>query len=549
MSASVQPEAGPERFVIEDRLPRVLLSGVFGPYGVDDEFGRKESLMELFHNQVTKAQEAASLRFNHRSFGLYFIAENIRADVTVLDFPSRARFIREIRKGYDIIGISFITPNFLKAQEMARLVRQHAPGARIVLGGHGAAIEGVEKLIDCDHVVKGEGIAWFRRFLGEDPAAPIVHPLLPANERARAFGVPLPTTADSLLVPGVGCVNGCRFCSTSHFFSKAYSPFLRTGHDLFREASRIAEARKTLGFAVMDENFLKDHDRAAELLGEMEKHQRWFRFRAFSSAEAVTAFGLDNLVRLGVDFLWIGFEGQDANAYQKNVGIDARDLVRELRRRGISVLASGILCSEEHTQESVMKEIDFLVGLNADMVQFMLFTALPVTQLYRDLKERGVLLHMLPYEEWHGQKMLNYTHPEFPGDDAEQILKTAFRRDYEVNFSSLYRMSDTAMRGYKTLAAMMNRDACLQARFLQARQKVLEYCQILPLVARYAVSEQERQAALALDRERVALLGPPGLGERCRRGAAQAIGLLWALRLKLIGDTIQPATLVTRYRP
>ena len=63
--------------------PRILLAGVFGPYGVDDDFGRKENVMELFHNQVTKVQGAASFRFHHRSFGLYFLAENINADVTV----------------------------------------------------------------------------------------------------------------------------------------------------------------------------------------------------------------------------------------------------------------------------------------------------------------------------------------------------------------------------------------------------------------------------------------------------------------------------------
>ena len=46
---------------------RILLSGVFGPFGVDDAWGRKENIMELFHNQVTKAQGAASFRFHHLS--------------------------------------------------------------------------------------------------------------------------------------------------------------------------------------------------------------------------------------------------------------------------------------------------------------------------------------------------------------------------------------------------------------------------------------------------------------------------------------------------
>ena len=70
-----------DRSDIEPRK-RVLLTGVFGPFGVDDEYGRKENIMELFHNQVTKGQGIASFRFTHRSFGLYFIASNIDAEVT-----------------------------------------------------------------------------------------------------------------------------------------------------------------------------------------------------------------------------------------------------------------------------------------------------------------------------------------------------------------------------------------------------------------------------------------------------------------------------------
>ena len=42
---------------------RILLSSVFGPYAQDDEFGsRAINPMELYHNQVTRAQGAYSLR-------------------------------------------------------------------------------------------------------------------------------------------------------------------------------------------------------------------------------------------------------------------------------------------------------------------------------------------------------------------------------------------------------------------------------------------------------------------------------------------------------
>jgi len=539
-----------EQRVVAGQHKKILLSGVFGPFGVDDEYGRRENIMELFHNQVTRAQGVSSFRFHHRSFGLYFLAENVDADVTVLDFPTRERFIRELKNGYDIVGISFIAPNFVKAREMARLVRLHAPEAVVLLGGHGAAIEGVERLIDCDHVVKGEGISWLRRFLGQDPAAPFRHPVLPSTERQSILGVPLTGVCSSLLVPGLGCVNGCRFCSTTHFFGKTYTSYLPTGRAIFETASRIADARGTDTFFVMDENFLKDTRRARELLTLMEREQRFFRFQIFSSAEAIMAFGLDELVRLGVNFIWMGVETKSREAnFTKNQGVDPRRLVRELRDRGINVLASGILCMEHHTQENIQEDIDHLVDLEADFAQFMLLTPLPTTALYQEKKAGGLLRENLPFEEWHGQKMLNYDHPQFPGDEPERWIKQAFRQEYEENSSSIFRVTDTALRGYLHLAGLERRDACLEARLVQARERVLEYAPVLPEIARRAVNDLERERVADLTRRLTAALGAPGLRERVLQLAVRVLAARWRWRVRWFGDGIQPATLVTRYLP
>ena len=534
---------------MEEKGPkRILLSGVFGPFGVDDAYGRKENIMELFHKQVTKAQEMGSWRFQQRSFGLYFLAANIHADVTILDFPSRKRFMKELEKGYDVVGISFITPNFLKAREMTRLTRKISPTSTILIGGHGAAIDGVEHLLDCDHVIKGEGIRWLRSYLGQDPHAPIVHPTLPIADRQAAFGVPFPGVASNLLVPGVGCVNGCKFCSTTHFFGRTYTPFLSTGKEIFETAKKIADERGIDEFFVLDENFLKDRHRALALLSEMERHGRYFTFHIFSSAETVTAFGVDNLVRLGVNFVWIGFEASSSKGnFEKNKGIDAQRLTKQLRDRGIIVLASGILCQEHHTQKNIQTDIDFMVALEADLVQFMLLTPLPVTALYQDHKKRGLLREDLPFEEWHGQKYLAYRHPEFPGDSAEKWLMAAFRKDYEVNSSSMYRVVDTVFRGYRHLAGLSRSDACLKTRMEQFRHRSIEYAGILPLVAKYAVNETERTRATVLDREITALFGQPTLKERLRRVAIRALAMRWKLRCDFFGDRIQPPTIVTRY--
>ena len=76
---------------------RVLLSSVFKPFAQDDESGsRAINPAELYHNQVTRAQGPFSLRMFHRTWSLMLLQRNISAPCTVLDFPTRERFVREL---------------------------------------------------------------------------------------------------------------------------------------------------------------------------------------------------------------------------------------------------------------------------------------------------------------------------------------------------------------------------------------------------------------------------------------------------------------------
>lgn len=524
---------------------KILLTSVFGPYGVDDEFGRKESVMELFHNQVTKAQGLASLRFHHRSFGLYFLAENLQAPVAVLDYPTRQRFIAELRRQpYDAVGISSIMPNLAKAREMARLVRELQPEAEILLGGHVTAVENIRQLVDCDHVVRGEGLRWLRRYLGEDEDAPIRHPVIPSAEHKRIFGVPSPGVC-GLLIPGVGCVNGCRFCATSHFFDGEYTPYFPTGEALYQEACRLGDALGTNEFFVMDENFLKDTRRAQELLSCMERDDRMFQFLVFSSAEAIQAFGVENLARLGIEFLWLGAESKH-ETYAKNAGRDLGALVRQLRDYGINVLVSGILFLEHHTPQNIWEDIQYLIDLEGVYTQFMMFTPIPQTKLYREYKARGLIDFDLPYDEWHGQHVLNFHHPHFSPADSTRIINQAFQAEFDQLSSSLHRMLDTAVRGYLTLSQA--KDPWLRRRGQQMRE-IAEHIRLLtPTMHRFAHNALERERVEAVERTCTELFGAPTAKVRATQLFARLLAEAHALRTRYFDRVTQPRTRFERFR-
>ncbi len=425
---------------------KLLLTSVVGPYGVDDEYGEKENKMELFHNQVTREQGIFSYRFNHGTQGLSFLAENIDIPTTVLDFPSSKRFKKELKKGYDYIGISFIVPNFKKAQEMARTVRESSPKTKIILGGHGVSIPNIESMIDHDFICKGEGVSFLRKLFKENANKPIKHPLEYSSFNRQVMGVPWAPDA-GILVPGVGCANKCRFCATSHFFGN-YIPYLKTGREIFDVCCRYEDEKKLTDFGVLDENFLKMKDRALELLELMEKNHRRFSFSIFSSAETLTAIGdLDILVRLGVTFIWLGVESKK-EIYAKNKNINFHNLIVELRRRGISVLASSILFLEEHDKNTIWEDVDFATSLNPDYLQFMQLGPMPGTKLYKDYEKEGKLINDLPYESKHGQGKIWFRHDHFTREESKDFLRLAFEIDYNRNGASMLRAIKTAFQGY-----------------------------------------------------------------------------------------------------
>jgi len=409
--------------------------------------------MELYHNQVTRAQGAFSVRRFHRSWGILMIQANISAPCTVLDFPTREAFARElVTNRYDVVGISSIVVNAGKAREMCRMVRELSPESTIVVGGHVAAIPEIEDMLDADHLVKGDGIAWMREYLGEDAGAPLSHPALSSGFDLRVMGVKIPDMADAsaTIIASVGCPMGCNFCTTSAFFGgkgkmlNLYS----SGEELFGLMEEAEASRDVRSFFIMDENFLLQRRRAMELLALMKAAGKSWAFHIFSSANAIRKYSYEELVDLGVSSIWLGLESAQSG-YEKLEGADTLRLTRELREHGIVLLGSTILGLEHHTPDNILDDIERAVSHETDLHQFMLYTPVPGTPLYREMAEQGRLLPDVDLADIHGQDRFNFRHAAISRDASKEFLETAFLRDFERNGPSLFRICRTTFQGWK----------------------------------------------------------------------------------------------------
>ena len=532
---------------------RVLLSSVFGPYAQDDEFGsRAINPMELYHNQVTRAQGGFSLRMFHRSWGIMMIQQNISAPCTLLDFPTREDFARELKANhYDIVGISSIIVNFAKVKEMCRMVRELSPNSVIVVGGHVAATPGLEQMIDADHIVRGEGIAWMRAYLGEDTTAPIRHPEIVSGLNTRIMGINLPEKKGSTaatIIPSVGCPMGCNFCTTSAFFGGKgnFINFYQTGDELYEV---MCQAEASLGvqtFFVMDENFLLHRERAMQLLARMKAGKKPWGMAVFASANAIKKYKVEELVELGISWIWMGLESPRSN-YSKLRGTDSRELTRTLREHGIRVQGSTIIGLEHHTPDNIREEIEFAVDHGTDFHQFMLYTPVPGTPLYKEMAEQGRMLEGIDLADIHGQDKFNFRHAAISRDDSKRFLDWAFWRDFERNGPSLYRMCQTMLQGWQRYKDYP--DLRVRERFQRENVKLrTAYSAALWASEKYfkkvnrEVSEQIRELRRQIAQEFGTI----------SRMAANLVGpvLLWTTRREerrvAAGKTYEPPTFLER---
>jgi len=532
---------------------RVLLTSVFGPYAQDDEFGsRAINPMELYHNQVTRAQGSFSLRMFHRSWGIMLIQANISAPCTVLDFPTRRRFAQELtRQQYDVVGISSIIVNVGKVREMCRMVRQLSPRSVIVVGGHVTALPGLETMIDADHIVRGEGIAWMRQYLGEDARAPIQHPAIVSALHSRMMGVRLPDgpgATAATIIPSVGCPMGCNFCTTSAFFGGKgkFVNFYETGDELFEVMCQVEREIGAHTFFMMDENFLLHRPRALRLLERMKGAGKSWGLSVFASANAIRKYTMEELVELGISWVWMGLESPRSN-YAKLQGEDTLQLTQELRQHGIRVLGSTIVGLEHHTPDNLDQEIDYAVRHQTDFHQFMLYTPVPGTPLYRDMAEQGRMLEGIDWADIHGQYKFNFRHSAISRDDSKRFLDRAFWRDFERNGPSVYRICRTMLLGWTRYKNYP--DPRVRERFAREMTKLQSGYNAALWVMEHefrhinrTVSQQIRQLRRDVEKEF-------GLAARM---AANLLGplLLWTTRREqnrlAAGRTYEPPTIVER---
>lgn len=524
---------------------RILLTSVCRPLG--PKYGDAPSVgYELLYRQVLRAQGIFSPRTVNIHFGLEYIAENLDAPTVVLQYPSKRELIKELKKGYDYVGVSFLMAVMHKMKETVALIRQYAPNSKIVLGGYGTVLKDEVLKPYGDYICREEGVAFFRRLLGEpEIPMPYKHPLIVSW--LKVFGITVSGTGK--IFAGLGCPNGCDFCCTSHFFSRKHIKLLPEGKDIYAVAERYLDLDPSLVFLILDEDFLLNKKRAMEFRECVIKGGKKLSIFAFSSIKAISQYKVEEILEMGIDGFWIGYEGTRSN-YAKQQGRPIAEILTEFREHGLTVLTSMIVGFDYQNQEVVAEELAGLMKVKPSLAQFLIYGPVPGTPFHeRVIKEN--LLHDiyttdkdLFYRRADGFRTM-MKHPTLTPEQIEDIQRWCFEEDFQRLGPSIYRVLEARLLGYQKLKRSSNPILRQKAEYY-ARELRVAYPVFL--AGRWlGPNATVRRWIGDLERRIHAELGRPTFGERSKSALAVGAALWTALTLKL--DWFQhPKLIRTTYR-
>jgi haloalkane dehalogenase len=206
-------------------------------------------------------------------------------------------------------------------------------------------------------------------------------------------------------------------------------------------------------FVVLDEDFLLNRRRAMELREAVLEDGRPISLFVFSSIKAISQYTVKEIMEMGIDGFWIGYEGA-RSGYAKQQGRPASEIFREFRENGITILASMVIGFDYQDEEVVQEELDGLLDLKPTLGQYLIYGPTPGTPFYEKVMAENRLREDLSSDPEKYYKMCDgfsamVKHPTLSGAAIERMQRSCFKEDFERLGPSIYRALETWFLGYQ----------------------------------------------------------------------------------------------------
>ena len=164
---------------------------------------------------------------------------------------------------------------------------------------------------------------------------------------------------------------------------------------------------------------------------------------------------MEEILEMGIDGFWIGYEGTRSN-YAKQQGRPVADIFTEFRQHGITVLTSMIVGFDYQNPEVVAQELDGLMQLKPALAQFLIYGPVPGTPFYERIIKENLLQDVyttdkdLFYRRADGFRTM-IKHPTLSAEEIEAMQQWCFKEDFQRLGPSIYRVLEARLLGLQKL--------------------------------------------------------------------------------------------------
>ena len=370
----------------------------------------------------------------------------------------------ELNTDAEIIAISFFSGFAMAAYKLA--VEFKKRGKIVVAGGPHVTFCQAEALTYFDAIVAGEAESVWSTLLRDIELGQLKR--VYAGTPCDMTGLPTPRydlLPDRFFIKKViqatrGCPFSCSFCTVPSL-NPGFR--LRPVKDVVRDASydkfKYWWQRKIVWF--WDDNLTIKRPYIKQLLNEMIPLKKWWLTQA-SMDIAKDPELLDLMKASGCIGVFLGIESfgvdslVDANKKQNKIA-NYKGAVKEIRKRGIAVMAGFIAGFDHDDEQSIVNMADQLMEIGVDVPFLSIMTPFRGTPIYTKLNQEGRIIKERNWNFYNG-----YNVAFKPQKINEEQLLNAHRALWKKSFSPMYslkrivRAMFSLRRGAFLLSLFMN---------------------------------------------------------------------------------------------
>jgi anaerobic magnesium-protoporphyrin IX monomethyl ester cyclase len=217
-----------------------------------------------------------------------------------------------------------------------------------------------------------------------------------------------------------GCPYDCIYCSTKEMWGLKWRK--RTAENIFGEIKHLYDNFKVNSFHFVDDNFLIDKERFANLVEIMEKNNLLIPFGFSARLELIDEKVLEVCKRVGVNNLFFGIEsGSNRVLKQLNRNYTQDDIYHKIDlciKNGIIPTTSFMIGIPYEDKDDARETLKVMKNINTHLVQVHICTPLVGTKLYKN--------------PGHFKIKIDYNGLESGSVDSEPIMETNYLSKDEI---------------------------------------------------------------------------------------------------------------------